>query len=683
MPEYLAPGVYVEETSFRSKSIEGVSTTTTGFVGATRFGPTSGVPELLTSLSDFERIYGSLDPLMYEDIGESIGFTAQGVRAYFENGGQLLYVSRLFKPSPNDPPPNPLDPGAVDCSTGQIQCFSTPAEDPINLRARYPGVAGDISLILTVHIGQNVLAGTPHDPSNPSGPKDPVLRGVNDFDLVWIQQNSVSPPGTALYWAENYFDNTLRQWLWRFHPESGSPLPLASTTSPPATGLVPGVDVVKVVTISVEVDYPDAFPRSDVYQNLTFHPDHPNSLSKFFAVNPSSRARALTVPLVFDPKSELPDNGPMIARIMLTQPRTAAEIGRLNRLLFPPAFPPTSPPSSPPSNFDYTILGTLGYTQLANSDRQFTIALSGGSDGNRPGPDEYEGQDIDPKAKTGLKALEDLSDIAIVAAPGYSAGANDPAHPEQFDNMLQITTLLIAHAENMRYRIAVLDAVDGSALSDVRNYRSQLDSKYAALYYPWVTILDPITQAEINLPPSGFVAGLYADNDILYGVHKAPANMVVQLALGFEFVLNKGQQEVLNPEGINCFRFFENRGHRLWGARTISSDTEWMYVNLRRYFNYLEHSVDLGTQWVVFENNDPTTWSLVEQTVAGFLRSEWQAGHLVGAKPEQAYFVRCDNTTMTQADIENGRLIVLVGASPVFPAEFVIFRIGQFVGTQS
>jgi hypothetical protein len=683
MPEYLAPGVYVEEVSFRSKSIEGVSTTTTGFVGATCFGPISGVPELLTSLSDFERIYGGLDYLMYEDVGESINFSAQSVRAYFENGGQLLYVSRLFKPSPNDPPPDPQDPEGVDCSTGQIQCFSSPLEDPISLRARYPGVAGDISLIFTVHVGQNVLAGVPHDPSNPSGPKDPVLRGVNDFDLVWIQQNSVSPPGAALYWAENYFDSTLRQWLWRFHPETGSPLSLASTTSPPATGLVPGVDVVKLVTVSVEVNYPGVFPRSDIFQNLTFHPDHPNSLSKFFAVNPASREHALTLPLVFDPKSDLPDNGPMIARIMLTQPPTQAEIGRLNRLLFPPAFPPTSPPSSPPSNFDYTILGTLGYTQLANSDRQFTIALSGGSDGNRPGPDEYEGRDIDPKAKTGLKALEDLSDIAIVAAPGYSAGANDPAHPEQFENMLQITTLLIAHAENMRYRIAVLDAVDGSALSDVRNYRSQLDSKYAALYYPWVTILDPVTQTEINLPPGGFVAGIYADNDILYGVHKAPANMVVKLAIGFEFTLNKGQQEVLNPEGINCFRFFENRGYRLWGARTISSDTEWMYVNLRRYFNYLEHSVDLGTQWVVFENNDPQTWSLVEQTVAGFLRSEWQAGHLVGAKPEQAYFVRCDNTTMTQADIENGRLIVLIGASPVFPAEFVIFRIGQWVGTQA
>ena len=682
MPEYLAPGVYVEETSFRSKSIEGVSTTTTGFVGATRFGPTSGVPELLTSLSDFERIYGGLDPLLFEDpedTGATVNYMAQGVRAYFENGGQLLYVSRLFKPGSNDPL-DPADPGGVSCSTGQIQCFSNPPEDPINLRARYPGVAGNISLILTVHVGQNVLAGVLHDPSNPSGPKDPVLRGVNDYDLVWIQQNSLSPPATGLYWAENYFDTTLRQWLWRFHPESGSPLPLASTSSPPSQGLMPGVDVVKVVTISVEVDYPDVFPRSGVYQNLTFHPDHPNSLSKFFGLNPSSRELALTVPLVFDPKSELTDNGPMIARILLTQPRTAVEIGRLNRLLFPPSFPPTSPPSSPPANFDYTIFGTLGYSQLANSDRQFTIALDGGSDGNRPGPDEYEGQDIDPKAKTGLKALEDLSDIAIVAAPGYSAGAN--TSNDKFNNMLQTTTLLIAHAENMRYRIVILDSVDGSALSDVRNYRSQLDSKYAALYYPWVTILDPITQNEINLPGSGFVAGLYADNDILYGVQKAPANMVVQLAIGFEFMLNKGQQEVLNPEGINCFRFFENRGYRLWGARTISSDTEWMYVNLRRYFNYLEHSIDLGTQWVVFENNDPTTWSLVEQTVGGFLRSEWQGGALVGAKPEQAYFVRCDNTTMTQADIENGRLIVLVGASPVYPAEFVIFRIGQWTGTQ-
>jgi phage tail sheath protein FI len=224
----------------------------------------------------------------------------------------------------------------------------------------------------------------------------------------------------------------------------------------------------------------------------------------------------------------------------------------------------------------------------------------------------------------------------------------------------------------------VLDAPDGAALSDIRSYRSQVDSKYAALYYPWITILDPFSGEEAIMPPSGFVSGIYARNDVEKGVQKAPANETVRLAISFEYLLNKAQQDVLNPEGINCFRFFEGRGYRLWGARTISSDPEWKYVNLRRYFAYLERSIELGTQWVVFESNGHALWANVRRTVEDFLFNEWKSGRLMGTKPEEAYFVRCDRSTMTQNDIDNGRLICLIGVAPLRPAEFVIFRIGQF-----
>jgi phage tail sheath protein FI len=208
--------------------------------------------------------------------------------------------------------------------------------------------------------------------------------------------------------------------------------------------------------------------------------------------------------------------------------------------------------------------------------------------------------------------------------------------------------------------------------------RAQFDSSYAALYYPWVRVLDPLTGQPIFVPPSGFVAGIYARNDIERGVHKAPANKVVRLALGFERLLNKAQQEVLNPEGINCFRFFEGRGNRLWGARTISSDPEWKYVNVRRYFAYLEHSIDKGTQWAVFEPNGDPLWANVRRTIEDFLLNEWQGGALLGDKPEKAFFVRCDRSTMTQNDLDNGRLICLIGVAPLKPTEFVIFRIGQW-----
>jgi phage tail sheath protein FI len=230
----------------------------------------------------------------------------------------------------------------------------------------------------------------------------------------------------------------------------------------------------------------------------------------------------------------------------------------------------------------------------------------------------------------------------------------------------------------MRYRFAVLDCGNGQSTQQVRALRGTIDSKNAALYYPWVRILDPITGRENLMPPSGFVAGIYARNDIDRGVWKAPSNDVVRLAIGFEQLLTRDQQDVLNPEGINCFRFFEGRGFRVWGARTVSSDPEWKYVNLRRYVMYLERSIDRGTQWAAFEPNGEALWGNIRRTVEDFLFKEWQRGALVGDKPEEAYFVKCDRSTMTQNDLDNGRLVVLVGVAPLRPAEFVIFRIGQW-----
>jgi uncharacterized protein len=229
----------------------------------------------------------------------------------------------------------------------------------------------------------------------------------------------------------------------------------------------------------------------------------------------------------------------------------------------------------------------------------------------------------------------------------------------------------------------VLDSGDDQSVAAVRALRGRLDSTYAALYYPWVRILDPVTRQEVNMPPSGFVAGIYARNDTQRAVHKAPANEVVNLALGFEQFINKGQQEVLNPEGINCFRFFEDRGYRLWGARLISSDPEWKHVNLRRYFAYLEHSIDKGTQWAVFEPNGDALWANVRRAISDFLLNEWHSGALAGDKPERAYFVKCDRTTMTQNDIDNGRMVCLIGIAPLYPAEFVIFRIGQWTADRT
>jgi phage tail sheath protein FI len=230
----------------------------------------------------------------------------------------------------------------------------------------------------------------------------------------------------------------------------------------------------------------------------------------------------------------------------------------------------------------------------------------------------------------------------------------------------------------MRYRIAVLDSHQGMKIADVRKLKAKLDSKYAALYYPWVTVFDSVTRQPLNLPPSGFVAGIYARNDTERAVYKAPANEVVRGAIDFETRINTAQQEVLNPEGINAFRFFEGRGYRLWGARTTSSDPEWKYVNLRRYFAYLGRSIDVGTQWAVFEPNDMKPWEGVKRTLNAFLRGLWRDGALFGATAEQAFFVKCDAENNPRESIDEGKLIVEVGIAPVKPAEFVIFRISQY-----
>jgi hypothetical protein len=217
----------------------------------------------------------------------------------------------------------------------------------------------------------------------------------------------------------------------------------------------------------------------------------------------------------------------------------------------------------------------------------------------------------------------------------------------------------------------------------MRSLRGLIDSTRAALYYPWVVVNNPLAgpnspqPAEIALPPSGFVCGIYARNDIERGVWKAPANEVVRGALRFERHVNHGEQELLNPIGVNCLRYLSGRGFRVWGARTVTSDPEWKYVNVRRYFNYLESSIDRGTQWVVFEPNGEMLWANVRGTVSDFLLNEWKSGALLGTKQDEAFFVRCDRTTMTQNDLDNGRLICLIGIAVVKPAEFVIFRIGQ------
>ena len=277
-----------------------------------------------------------------------------------------------------------------------------------------------------------------------------------------------------------------------------------------------------------------------------------------------------------------------------------------------------------------------------------------------------------------LATLARCDDVATVAAPGLMARWESEA-----TFCAEVAGQLVTWAAaNGRRSLAVLDAPPAASQSDLLAFRDRFDSSHGALYAPWLRITNPLAgngrPDTLLTPPAGFVCGIYARNDSEKSVAKAPANEPVSGALETERPIGRGEQESLNPAGVNCLRTFEGRGLRVWGARTLSSDPQWQYVNLRRYFNYLESSIDRGTRRAVFEPNGERLWTNIRACIENFLYSEWTSGALLGSKAEQAFFVRCDRSTMTQNDLDNGRLVALIGVAPLRPAEFVIFRIGQW-----
>jgi phage tail sheath protein FI len=623
MPEYLAPGVYVEEVSFRSKSIEGVPTSTTGFAGMTRYGPVqyTGGPKtsearLITSFTEFERVYGGLEPLL---IGgdERLCFVAHAARAFFDNGGKRLYVSRVFAPNLAAPALPGLPPGDPTLGLAGAGIVPTVAA----WRARWPGSAGNV-LVETRVVRSGNIAYVHPDPAFKVQVKRAKAGAVVEIlppppappPVVNLPSGNAPLTPTSLAVVEVAADGK------QSFQGSGGPITPGNT------------DIIRLVEMQVIVT-----PEADspvVYDELAADPRQKRYIGKILQRDDPEDENAV-VWLDYDPAVTTP----------------------LNLLL---ALRDIIPAGNP-------------------------IRLQGGHDGSEASPDDLAGEEADPdhaeKKATGLAALGEIDDIAIVALP--DGGGYEPST----GNCEQAADRLISHAERSRYRIAVVDAPRGSSMTEIRQFRGRFDSKYAALYHPWIEIFDPTERPSqgappkrLLLPPSGFVTGIYARSDIERGVHKAPANEVVRGLTRFEANINKGRQDVLNPEGINALRFFEGRGNRVWGARTMSSDPEWKYVNVRRLFIYIEHSIDKGTQWAVFEPNGPRLWANIRQTVEDFLLVLWRDGALLGDKPDQAYFVRCDRTTMTQNDLDNGRMICLVGVAPVKPAEFVIFRIGQWTG---
>jgi phage tail sheath protein FI len=303
----------------------------------------------------------------------------------------------------------------------------------------------------------------------------------------------------------------------------------------------------------------------------------------------------------------------------------------------------------------------------------------------------------DARTRTGLWALDAIDEVAIVAAPGYTDAVSYDA--------------LLTHCERLADRVAILDAPlevdnvdllkqvatagpppagdEGEGKKPARGAGAgrgirprNSDGGYGAFYFPWIVGRDPMNGAALErMPPSGHMAGIYARTDATRGVHKAPANEVVRGAVGLTYRVTRAEQGELNSAGVNCIRFFPDAGIRVWGARTVAEEaSEWRYVNVRRLFNMVEESIARGTRWTVFEPNDFTLWQSVTRDVTAFLTLLWRDGALLGATPAEAFFVKCDAETNPPEVIDAGRLVIEIGIAPVKPAEFIVFRIGQWAG---
>ncbi|VDG69794.1 phage tail sheath protein FI [Clostridium carnis] len=572
MAEYLSPGVYVEEFESGSVPMEGVGTSTAGFIGVTERGNIEGLPELVTSFADFKRKFGGY--LSESEFGD-YRFLPYAVEHFFVNGGSRAFIARVM-------------PSNAKCS----KAFVPSKEEPvIKLEAKNPGVWGnDLKAIITPASKAKTQILSEEETSTGKKYKVKNGDGFNVGDIIVFTDGSEKIYNIVSKSQDNYIE---------FEKEFNVDVV--------DKNIIPN-KTISTCEFNIELRYSDIV---EVYENASFNVQASNYIDKKAA------------------KSEL------------------AVINCLGKY-----------PEEITSPFD-----------MINSDASksvLQIDFTNGSNGSadKLAPDDFIGKDNGPGKRTGIQAFIDNDVVSIMAVPGVT----DP----------NVQLMLVAHCENLGSRFAVLDVPkDLKKVTDVSTHREMFDSNYAAMYHPWLQVFDPLDKKNIFIPPSGSVLGIYARSDNTRGVHKAPANEVVRGCTGLDCQYNKGEQDILNPKGVNLIRSFPGQGIRVWGARTCTSNAQWKYINVRRLFIYIEESIKANTNWVVFEPNDELLWIRVSRTVEAFLTTLWRNGALAGTTTDEAFFVNVGRNTMSQDDIDNGRLICAIGVAPVKPAEFVIFRITQ------
>ena len=753
MPEYLSPGVYVEEIDAGPRPIAGVGTSTAGFVGVTDRGPVFGKPRLVTNFLEFQRTFGGFLPEP-STAGAWSADAAEGghwwtfplsVKGFFDNGGQRLYVKRVAA-------------GGARSAAGTLvhgltsEVTRDAAKDATELTVRHLLGFSGVGQAVEVVRGDNGAAIT--EPTTIAGYSSaglrltlaaPLREGVKASRGDYVRVRTPGPESEAVTFkavSPGGWGNGVQV---RVRPAAGATLPLladagegagfvtALTEMAPAdsptvkVGEIGGLTGTLWVLINGVRRKVTASPAESGVVTLTLegqtsHPEWRSGTTVqrvrravvgnrgSLGVSGGGRlyrgalvqldsGEAITVRKVTDVRADvvtfeepLPGDAEFFEneRLVLIEAEVAVRSADAVEEVFGNVRPTVDDPADPVGLIGRVRQSNLVRVTALNGPVQTPTAggvlfptvpldpdgppaaggwlpLTDGDDAyDSLGVGDFIGEDGGSGARTGIVALEDIDEVAICAVPGVWAGS--------------VQSALITHCEFLKDRFAILDPQLNLSIEGIQEFREPFDTSYAALYHPWLSTRDPVSGRDVEVAPSGHIAGIYARVDVERGVHKAPANAIIRGIRqqdGLAQDITRRHQDLLNPRGINALRFFPGQGHRVWGARTLSADPAWRYINVRRLFLFIEESIDEGTQWVVFEPNAEPLWALVKQTVENFLGTVWRSGALAGTTADEAFFVACDRTTMTEDDLLNGRLVCVVGVAPVHPAEFVIFRIQQ------
>jgi phage tail sheath protein FI len=745
MPEYLSPGVYVEEVPSGIRPIEGVGTSTGAFIGVAEKGPIGGAqyedgpgrPVLITNFGDFTRTFGGFI---------SNQFLAYAVQQFFGEGGTRCYITRAAHFGDTSEPETltarraraPL--GGVQTTLGAALDAGDAGVTLASVEGIAPGMVLFIrdathGLDLTVTAVDAAALTVTVDPPVPEG--TPAFAVGSPVTQVVLNVNAIN---------EGEWGNNLRVAV----SVSGLVIttlaePIAANATTARLTSVLGIEAGMSLFIAgggnlVRVQVTrivDAGAGRINFRNLGIAaiPDIPVD-ADVTGISLGRASTVLSTPAAAGDVEAVVESaeGITVGSVLLFvwpgggAARThRAMVNRVagNRIFFDPPMVGNPPAGTIVSTEDFSLTVFDGSDVVethpnlsivagnmtdfvetrinlgATRSRYIRAGVPSAGDlppartagslrlGSSPGTEGTGGDATDPldfigseAAQTGFFAFDTVDDINILAAPA-------PRLPTVADERAVILAGL-TYCENRkdvfyvaeipRTALTVTEVLDFKNATGPFAGQQALNSRYGAIYWPWVRVLDPLTNRPIAMPPSGAVIGSYSATDVRRGVHKAPAGVedgFLNTAIGIEKVVTKGEHDVLNPQGINVIRSFPGAGIVIWGARTVSRDPEWRYVNVRRLFLFLEESIDEGTQWAVFEPNDPVLWARIRQNVSAFLRIQWLDGKLVGTKEEDAFFVKCDEETNPPESVDLGRVITLVGVAPSKPAEFVIFRIMQ------